>query len=159
MGALAERIEHTYVISSLASSNVGYGTFTVMHYFTLFALTGTALVFDLRLLDLVAKKQTLAEFADEIFPWIWATMGLALFSGTVLWLTDGGDYYYSPVMREKILIVLVAVALTIFMRRSVPRWNTSPTPALAKASAGVSLLLWFGAILWGNFIAALCGLG
>lgn len=160
MGNFWEAVEHFWLISHIATSNPVYGTLTVMHYFTLFVLTGTAVIFDLHLLGWVAAEQTNSQFADEIFPWTWTALGIAVFSGFALWLTDAGDYYRSPVMNTKILLVLAAIAVTIFIRRSVRRWDEAPKmPAAAKVTAVVSMGLWVVCILFGNFIAALCGLG
>jgi hypothetical protein len=155
-----EAVENSKFMTTIATSNPVYGTLTAMHYFTLFLLTGMAVAFDLHLLGVVARRQTTADFADEIFPWLWTSMGLALFSGFSLALTSAGDYYLSPVMRWKILIVLLGVAITAFIRRGSRQWGTTNTvPMWGKLAAVFSLLLWLGAILAGNDIAALCGLG
>ena len=155
-----EAIENSWLISSISGSNLLYGTFTAMHYFTLFILTGTAVAFDLHLLGFVAKKQTTADFADEVFPWIWTAMGFALFSGFTLFLTGAGEFYSAPSMQRKILVVLVAIACTVFIQRGAQRWGKeSSLPVSAKLSAVVSIVLWIWGILEGNNVAALCGLG
>jgi hypothetical protein len=155
-----EAIEHIGWVVALSRSVFWYGLFTVMHYFTLFALTGTAFAFDLRLLGLVAKDQPVTKFADEIFPWIWTFMAFAVFSGFTLALVSAGDYYLAPTMRWKVGVTLLAFLCTLFIRRSLPKWGSGPSlPAIAKLMAVVSVLLWLGAILGGNGIAAYCGLG
>jgi hypothetical protein len=160
MGNFWEAVEHTKFISHIASSNPVYGTLTAMHYFTLFVLTGTAVIFDMHLFGWVAKDTTSTQFAEEIFPWTWAALAFALFSGFALWLTDAGDYYRSPVMNTKIILVLIAIVWTILIRRSVRRWDEAPKmPATAKVMALVSIALWLACIMEGNNIAALCGLG
>jgi hypothetical protein len=50
--------------------------------------------------------------------------------------------------------------LTLFIRRSVGHWEDNPSvPGIAKLAAVLSILLWLGAILAGNDIAAISGLG
>jgi hypothetical protein len=160
VGDFFEGIEHVRLVDFIAHTNVPYGFFTVLHYFTLFFLMGAVVVYDLRLLGVIAKDQTATQFADEVFPWIWTAMTLAIFSGCVLWLCEAGDYYKDPVMLTKIAIVIVAVLETWYIRRNIAKWDEAPTmPGIAKLAAVVSLLLWLGAILAGNDIAAISGLG
>jgi hypothetical protein len=157
---LLEAIQQIGWVQALDKSGMGYGFFTVMHYFTLFALTGTAFAFDMRLLGLVAKDQPVRKFADELFPWIWTFMFFAIVSGFMLALVAAEDYYFAPTMRWKVFITLLAFLCTLFIRRSVPKWDAAPQlPGTAKLMAIVSVLLWLGAILGGNGIAAYCGLG
>jgi hypothetical protein len=219
MGDFFEAIEHTWLISHIATSNPVYGTLTAMHYFTLFIVVGTAVIMDLRLLNLVGTRQQLSAFADDIFPWIWTALGLAVFSGFSLWLTDAGDYWRAPAMNGKIVVVLLAIVDLVLVRKGIRKWDTEPgkwrsialgfvvfsilvmwitptsyfwkalpsiaklvvvlgaiaivvvlwlaarawakgtTPAAAKILAVISIFLFIIAILGGNNIAALCGLG
>jgi hypothetical protein len=160
VGDFFEAIENLGWVGYIAHTNVPYGFFTVLHYFTLFVMTGTVVTFDLHLLGFVAKDQTSTQFADEIFPWTWTAMGLAIFSGATLWLCEAGDYWKSPAMNTKLVIILFAFLTTWLIRRGVRKWgDATTTPASGKLLAVISLLLWLGAILWGNNIAALCGLG
>jgi hypothetical protein len=157
---LFEAFEHWGPVVAFSKSVFWFGLFTAMHYFTLFCLTGTAVAVDLRLLGLVAKDQSATEFADELFPWLWTLMVLAIFSGFMLATVEAGDYYAAPTMRWKIFITLLAFLCTLFIRRSVMSWDATPgLPPMAKVMAVASIVLWLGAILAGNDIAAICGLG
>ena len=102
-----EAIENSGLVSYISGSNLLFGTFTAMHYFTLFILTGMAVVFDLHLLGLVARKQTTADFADEIFPWTWMAMGIRTISAAMeLWMpkTMRGRCNLCPTRRGPSLI-------------------------------------------------------
>jgi hypothetical protein len=153
-------VEQLGWVVAFSKSNFWYGLVTAMHYFTFFVLTGTAVAFDLRLLGLVAKKQRAADFADEIFPWIWTSMALAVFSGFGLAIDTASDYYAAPSMRWKITITVFAFLCTAFIRRNIKSWDAEASlPGIAKVAAMLSVLLWLGVILAGNDIAAVCGLG
>lgn len=160
MRAFFDPIEHIGWVQAFGQSGFWYGVVTVIHYFTLFILTGTAATFDFRLLGLVAKDQSAGEFAEQIFPWIWVSMALAVVSGLALSLVDAGAYYTHPTMPVKVVIVFLAFLCTVVIRRSIPKWDAAPSlPAMARLMATISLMLWLGAILAGNDISALCGLG
>lgn len=160
MGEFWSQVQDSQFITHVATTNAIFGTLTAMHYFTLFLLTGSCVIFDLHLFGWVAKDTTSTEFAQEIFPWTWTFLALAMLSGFSLWLTDAADYYVSPVMNTKIVLVFIAIGVTVFIRRSVRRWDEEPQmPGIAKVAAFLSMALWLACIMEGNNIAALCGLG
>ena len=57
-------------------------------------------------------------------------------------------------------VILAAVIFGIIVQWKVPAWDKLPAmPMGAKVIAAISLLLWVGAILAGNELPALSGLG
>jgi hypothetical protein len=155
-----EGLEQTGWVLAFGKSVFWYGLVTALHYFSVFTLTGTSLIYDVYLLGFVAKDQKPGKFAEQVFPWIWTSMFVAIVSGFLLTLDEIGDYYADPVTRTKVIIVFVAFLLTLFIRRSVNQWEENPSvPGIAKVAAVLSILLWLGAILAGNDIAAISGLG
>jgi hypothetical protein len=57
-------------------------------------------------------------------------------------------------------VILAAVVFGIIVQWRVPAWDKLPAmPIGARLLAAVSLLLWVGAILAGNEVPALSGLG
>jgi len=155
-----EWLEHTALISTIAGTGWMYASFSVLHYFSLFVLVGTIVLIDLRVLGLAARSQRIATVAEQLFPWTWTALGLALFSGFVMFATDAGDYYPDRIFRIKMTVIFLALVFAILVHRNIPKWDRSPgTSAAAKLVALVSLLLWVGAILAGVEIAAISGLG
>jgi hypothetical protein len=155
-----EGVETWGWVIALSKSVFWYGLATVLHYFSFFTLTGAAVAFDLFLLGLLAKGEKATDFADQLFPWIWTSMIVAIISGFTLAIVAAGDYYAAPTPRWKVTVVFIAVLVTWFIRRSVKKWGEAPAmPAIAKIAAVLSILLWLTAIMGGNDIAALCGLG
>ena len=155
-----EQLEHVWPVATIGSSPILYASISVLHYFTIFLVVGSVAVVDLRVLGVLARTRRLVQLSEEIFPLLWTFLTIALVSGFLLFLTDGGDYYPDKWFRFKMLVVLLAIAAVIFVRRNVDAWDREPRiPAIAKFAAVVSLLLWVGAILAGVDIAALSGLG
>jgi hypothetical protein len=153
-------LEHTSLISTIAETGWMYATFSVMHYFSLFVLVGTIVLIDLRVLGVAARSQSITLVAEQLFPWTWIALGVALFSGFVMFATDAGDYYPDKIFRIKMFVILLALIFAIIVQQNVPKWDRLPSiSAGAKCVALVSLLLWVGAILAGVEIAAISGLG
>jgi hypothetical protein len=157
---ILEGLEQTGWVLAFGKSVFWYGLVTALHYFSVFILTGTSLIYDTYILGFVAKDQKPSKFAEQVFPWIWTSMAVAVLSGFALALDEAGDYYADPVIRLKVFITFVAFLVTLFIRRSASQWEENPSvPGIAKLAAVLSILLWLGAILAGNDIAAISGLG
>ena len=147
-------------VKYLAGTSWLYSSISVIHYFTLLVMVGTAVLVDLRVLGVAATRKPVAQFGEQIYPWMWGAFWLAVLSGFLMFTTDAGDYLPDTVFRVKIAVILLAVIFTVIVQRNIPRWGTVPSiPIRAKILASISLLLWIGSILAGVEIAAISGLG
>jgi hypothetical protein len=117
-------------------------------------------VVDLRVMGVAARKRNLSELSEQIYPWAWTGMVLAIVSGFFMFLTDAGDWAPDPVFHVKLLMIVVSIALAIVVQIMVPKWAVLPEiPAWAKILALVALLFWVGTILSASEIPAMEGLG
>jgi hypothetical protein len=66
---ILEGLEQTGWVLAFGKSNFWYGLTTALHYFSMFIVTGTSVIFDMYLLGFVAKGQKASEFAEQVFPW------------------------------------------------------------------------------------------
>jgi hypothetical protein len=147
-------------VKVLATTGWLYSSVSVIHYFTLFFFIGTIVLVDLRILGLAGRGQTISLLADQLLPWTWIGLTLAMISGFLLFTTDAGDYAPDHVFQAKMLVILLALIFTVIVHRGQRKWNQLPAiPLGVKVIAALSLLLWLGAILAGVDIAALSGLG
>ena len=155
-----EALEQLPWVQTLADTGWMYATVSVIHYFSMFVLIGTVVILDLRVLGVAARRQTATQLAEQLSPWIWSFLALALVSGFLEFSVIAGDYAQTRPFRVKMLVVLAAIIFTIIVRRNVPKWDRLPAvPISAKILAAVSLVLWIGSILAGTEIAFLTGLG
>ena len=160
MHAFGEWMEHLSWVSYVGNTAWLYSSISVVHYFTLFVLVGTSVLVDLRVLGLAGRKQPVAQFAAQIFPWMWTAFLLAVLSGFLMFTTDAGDLLPDPVFKIKMGVIFLAVIFVIIVQRNIRKWGELPSiPAGAKAIAFISLTLWIGAILAGVDVAAISGLG
>jgi uncharacterized membrane protein YtjA (UPF0391 family) len=155
-----EALEQMSWVRTLSETGWMYATVSVIHYFSMFVLIGTVVILDLRVLGVAARRQTATQLAEQLSPWTWTFLVLALVSGFLEFSVIAGDYAQTWPFRVKMLVILVAIVSTIIVRRNVPHWDRLPVvPMGAKVLAAVSLVLWVGAILAGTEIALLTGLG
>ena len=155
-----ESLEQVGWVKVLGTTGWLYSSVSVVHYFTLFFFIGTIVLVDLRILGLAGRGQTISLLADQLLPWTWIGLTLAMISGFLLFTTDAGDYAPDHVFQAKMLVILLALIFTVIVHRGQRKWNQLPAiPLGVKVIAALSLLLWLGAILAGVDIAALSGLG
>ena len=155
-----EMLEHARWVTTISGTGWMYQAVEITHYFTLFILVGTAVIVDLRILGVTARRQSVPQLAQQLFPWVWTALALALLSGFIMFTTGAGDYYADTVFRVKMSVILVAILFTVVVRRNAANWDRpAANHALHKLAAIASLIFWIGAILAGVEIAAISGLG
>jgi hypothetical protein len=155
-----EALEQMGWVKTLSSTGWMYASVSVIHYLTMFWFIGSMAVVDLRVMGVAARKRNLTELAEQIYPWAWTGMVLAIVSGFFMFLTDAGDWAPDPVFHVKLLMIAVSIALAIVVQVMVPKWGVLPEiPAWAKILALVALLFWVGTILSASEIPAMEGLG
>lgn len=157
---IGEWMEHFGWVQYVSQTAWLYSSISTVHYFTLFVMVGTSVVVDLRVLGLAGTRKPVAQFAEQINPWMWGAFWLAVISGFLEFLTDAGDYLPDTVFKVKMTTILLAVIFTVLVQRSIA--NSESSSSISGASrllAALSLLFWIGSILAGVEIAAISGLG
>jgi len=155
-----EALEQSGWVKTFGSTGWMYASVSVIHYLTMFWFIGSIAVVDLRVMGVAARKRNVAELADQIFPWAWTGMALAIVSGFFMFAADAGDWAPDPVFHVKLLMIAISIVFAIIVQRGAPTWAAAPEiPSYAKIIALISLLLWIGTILSASEIPALEGLG
>jgi hypothetical protein len=132
----------------------------ILHYSGFFLIVGTTAIVDLRLLGLAGRKEEPAALAEQLLPWMWTGVVMAFVSGFFMFAADAADFYEAYTFRFKVLVVLVALAVGVFVYRKARDWGARPAiPAGAKLVALVSIVLWVGAILASVEVPAISGVG
>lgn len=155
-----EWLEHTGWVTTIGGTGWMYQFVEITHYFSLFVLVGTTVIVDLRVLGVAARRQSVVRLSEQLFPWVWTALFLAVLSGFIMFATDAGDYFTDTVFRVKVSVILLAILSTIIVQWKASRWDQPPaTHTLSKLAAFASLVLWIGAILAGVDVSAISGLG
>jgi hypothetical protein len=155
-----EWLEHVSLIVWMDSSPTISVLLEILHYSGFFLLVGATAIVDLRVMGLAAKERSPAEVANQLFPWMWTGLCMAVVSGFFMFAGDAGDFYGATTFKIKILVVVVALVCGLIVRQQVPRWSELPSiPVGAKIVAFLSLVLWIGAILISVEVPAISGVG
>jgi uncharacterized protein DUF6644 len=155
-----EALENSGWVKVLGETGWMYASVSVIHYLTMFWFIGSMAVVDLRVIGVAARKRNLTELAEQIFPWAWTGLVLAIVSGFFMFATAAGDWAPDPVFHVKLGMIALSIAFSILVRVFVPTWAAaSEVPGWAKFIAAFSLLLWIGTILVASEIPAMEGLG
>lgn len=143
--------------SALRTSRWVYPLVNAGHILGLALLFGAILCFDLRLLGLW-RDQPIKPLARILLPVAVSGLTLSLVTGLLLFSVSAAKYGAMPLFQVKLLLILVAVANALLLRRAAD-WTLAQVPEMAMNSArlrlagGLSLLLWLAVILCGRFLA------
>jgi hypothetical protein len=157
---IGEALQDNSLIVTLNSVGWMAATLEIVHYFGMFLLVGSIAVVDLRVIGIAGQQQSATKIAQRLFPWMWVGLALNFLSGFIMFGGIAASYIPDPTFRMKMSVILAALIFGIIVQWRVPAWDKLPAmPMWAKLIAAVSLLLWVGAILAGNEVPALSGLG
>jgi uncharacterized membrane protein len=157
---LADKLQDNSIIVTLTSTGWTAAGLAILHYYSMFVLVGSMAIVDLRVLGVMRRDETASTMARRIFPWIWASLALNLLSGFVMFAGDATAYVPTHSFQVKIFVVLMAILFGALLQWRIPSWDqAAELPAGAKVIAGISLLLWVGAILMGVEVPAISHIG
>lgn len=155
-----EALEQSAWIKTLGETGWMYASISVLHYLTMFWFIGSMAVVDLRVMGVAARKRSLADLAEQLYPWAWTGMALAIVSGFFMFATDAGDWAPDRVFHVKLAMMAISIVLAVLVQILAPKWSAAPEiPTWAKVLAAVALLFWIGTILSASEIPAMEGLG
>jgi hypothetical protein len=155
---MLEWLEATSLAASVRQSTWFYPILEIIHITGLVLVTGTAMMFDLRLLGL-SKRLPVDALAQHLLPWSRGGLFfLVIPSGFLLFISNavelGNDFMFWLKMTLLLTAIVNAVRFHRFTFRSVSHWNENkPAPPSAKATAILSVLLWISIIACGRLLA------
>src|SRR5437763_13134883 len=131
-----------------------------LHFIGLSLLVGGILIVDLRLLGFFRRIPVRAALA--FLPFAIAGFAINLLTGIAFFTADPLMYWPNPACRLKMLLILLAgLNAVLFMvlrrQRVLGLGDRESTGAVAKVSAGLSLLLWLCVLLLGRLLPSFEG--
>jgi Family of unknown function (DUF6644) len=151
-------LENTLVGTSVRESLWQFPLIETVHIFGIILLVGSTSILDLRLLNLAFKQDPVSKLARRYLPWTWAGFSIQLVTGFLLFASEATKMYDNIAFQLKMLMIVLA-GLNAFLfhliaYRSVNKWDQdAPTPFAAKCAGAFSILLWFGIVAAGRWIA------
>ena len=134
-----------------------YPSVEIVHIVGIAVLVGSIAVLDLRLLGL-SRALPVRRLAAHVLPWSIGSFVLILPSGLLMFVAHAGDLIANPVFVLKVCLIFAAfINAAVFhaaIFRGAAGWDVDAMPpALARASAALSLLLWVSVIACGRLLA------
>ena len=123
-----------------------------VHLLGLCVLGGSLLVVDLRLLGVGLKRQTIAELAGEVRPWLVGAVVVMGVTGLLLFFSEAVKCYYNQSFWVKITTLPIALLFTFTVRARVARTGGLVTSALTRLVGAASIALWFTVAAAGRWI-------
>ena len=144
------QLEHSWMGQSIQSSVWLFPVIESIHLVGLGIIAGSVLIVDMRLLGVGLRSQSVEEVADNARPWMIGSLALMFASGILLFLSEATKCYYSFPFWFKMSSLALAIVFTFTLKSRVIRQKLDQRyPLLGKATAIVSLGLWFG-VAWGG---------
>ena len=154
-----EWLEASYIAVYIRQSPLLFPVIEIIHIIGFIVLTGSAFLFDLRLLG-ISSHLGITDLAKHVLGWSRRSLLVVIPSGILLFVTQATSLSTSSVFGIKLLLIGLAFINAAFFHlytfRTVSSWNnTVSTPLVAKASGVISILLWSSVITCGRLIAYL----
>ena len=157
LAAFLKSLEASGLAGKIRDSLYLFPVLEATHVLGLGLVFGTIMILDLRLLGLASANRPFQLVAADILKWTWAAFALTAVTGALMFITNATVYYHNFYFRSKMaLLVLTAVNMLVFeltANRAVQRWDKAPSaPAVGKAVAVLSLVMWIAIIFMGRLI-------
>ena len=156
--AICEWLEQTAVGSAIHGSLWLFPVIETVHIFGIICLVGATSILDLRLMGLTFRDESVSLIAGRFIPWALAGFIIQVVTGFLLFSSEATKMYGNLGFQIKMLLILIAgINALVFHSvayKSVGKWDRDPVGPLSARAAGlISILLWFGIVAAGRWIA------
>lgn len=140
-------LENTWWALAIGRSLWAYPVVQAIHFSGLSLWVGTIVVVDLRFLGLGGRRQPANQLAEQLVPWTWTGLGIAVLGGTLLFAASASAFFRNPAFQIKFLLLVVGIAYHLVVQRNAPKWGASlDVPPIAKLATLAELALWISVI-------------
>ena len=152
-------VDHTTIGTAIRQSPWLFPLIETFHLFGIVSLVASTSILDLRLLGAGPLRHwPVSKLTQRLLPWAWWGFGVQIVSGLLMTSSEAVKNYHNSAFRVKMLLILLAAAnFWVFHATSykhVSEWdNDRQSPTAARFAAALSLLLWFGIVAAGRYIA------
>ena len=155
-----QAVETTALHRFMSGTSWYFPAVETFHHIGMVLLVGSISLFDLRLLGVAMKGQSVSRIADRLLPATWAGFALMVLTGTLMFATSPlSGQVYCPNKTFQLKLVLIGLAglnMGVFhftVYRRVGDWDKAEsTPFGAKLVGSFSVLLWAGVVAAGRWI-------
>jgi hypothetical protein len=151
-------LEQTAVGTSIRESLWLFPIIETVHIFGIILLVGATSILDLRLMGLAFRDESVSKMAGRFIPWALAGFIIQVTTGLLLFSSEATKMYGNLGFQIKMSLIVVAGINALLFHsiayQSVGKWEHDPVGPLSARAAGlISILLWFGIVAAGRWIA------
>jgi hypothetical protein len=153
-----QRLYDSPLATAIRESDNLFPILQTFHIIGTIGLAGAIAIVDLRLLNVLLRREAPAQVAESLLPITWIGFAIMVVSGGLLFVAQSARIYENAFLRIKAVLFVLALLNVAFFHattfREIREWGgTTPPPDSARLFATLSLLLWTGIIVTGRFIA------
>ena len=150
-------LQNTNWATALKESALVFPLVEGSHILSLSLSVAMIVMFDLRLLRVTFRTQSVSLMMDELMQWALPGFCITFLTGALLFSTEAVRAWESPFFRIKLtLLALAGINALLYRYRYKPKmaeWDLTATPAGARVIAALSLIFWIGVITCGRTMA------
>lgn len=156
--AICRWLQQTGWATAIRDSSWLFPIIETVHIFGIISLVGSTSILDLRLMGLTFRDESVSKLARRFLPWAWFGFVVQVSTGFSMFASEAAKMYGNWAFQMKMLLILVAGANAYVFHslayRSVDKWDNDPVaPMSARIAGSLSILLWFGIVALGRWIA------
>jgi hypothetical protein len=157
VAALLASLESSGLATTIRDSLYLFPLIESVHVLGLTMVFGTIVIIDLRLLGLASVRRPFSAVASDVLRWTWLAFAVTVTTGVLMFITGAGGYYQNPYFRVKMALLAASglnmLTFELTARRTLAKWDTdAAAPAMGKAVAALSLVVWIGVIFMGRWV-------
>jgi hypothetical protein len=135
-------------------------TVQIVHILAISVVLASMAMFDLRLLGLAGKRNSIASLSRRFMPWLWGALIVLAVSGSILIIGEPkralGNVFFLLKMCMLAAAIIVTLGFQAVVKRDLARGGTDLHAShviIAKITGVLSLALWVGIAVAGRLIA------
>jgi hypothetical protein len=154
---LCQWIQDSQVGTTIRESTWIYPNVLAVHVLALGASVGTLMWFDLRLLGLTMRRQSISEVYKQLMPWMVGGFSVMFITGGLLFWALAAKCYGNIYFQIKVAAILLAGVNALvyhwMTERTIADWDTAAFPPRHARVAGfLSMTFWIVTIAAGRRI-------
>jgi hypothetical protein len=157
MFQLCRWLEASLVGQTIKGSAWLFPAIESIHMFGIVTVVGSTSILDLRLMGILSPDDSVSSIVGKTLKWALYGFALMLVTGGLMFVSEATHCYPNASFRWKMILLLLAGVNALIFHfttyRGVQRWERGYTPFTAKFAGAFSILLWFGIVAAGRWIA------
>lgn len=149
---VSDWLTQTGLSQAIQFSTWAIPTIQTIHILALAVLFVSALIVALRFWGRGIAVEPLHLLSRRFIRVIWLMVVILAITGTLLIIAEPHRTLTNPVFYTKVILLVVALLITAFLS-GASRRQAEPVPALHRAGAALTILLWVGIMFAGRLIA------